>query len=227
MANYFKHDYNSRNDPKLIELKRVLGSSGKGVYWDIIEMLHEQGGRLTYNTKSLSYDLREDEKIVSSVINDFDLFKNDGKIFFSNRVRKNLKKIQEVSKAASDKAFKRWSSNAQAMPQQCTGNAIREDKRREKENKETLFASFWELYGKKIDQKKCKAKFITLNLQEIEIINSKLPEYILATPEVQFRKNPLTWLNGKCWNDELTKPKFSVLQAANKKTYLDNVPNGF
>lgn len=34
-----------------------------------------------------------------------------------------------------------------------------------------------------------------------------LPVYVASTPELQFRKNPYTWLNGKCWRDELQQPE--------------------
>ena len=66
---------------------------------------------------------------------------------------------------------------------------------------ESDFSKFWTLYNKKVDSKKCKDKFIKLSKQEIEKITEVLPSYIYSTPDVQFRKNPLTWLNGKCWED--------------------------
>ena len=65
------------------------------------------------------------------------------------------------------------------------------------------FAEFWDLYGKKTDSSKCKAKFARLTKTEIELLFEKLPAYIKSTPDKQYRKNPITWLNGKCWNDEI------------------------
>jgi len=64
------------------------------------------------------------------------------------------------------------------------------------------FAEFWGIYGKKTDSKKCEAKFKKLTKQEVDLTFKILPSYIASTPDKQFRKNPLTWLNGKCWNDE-------------------------
>jgi hypothetical protein len=127
---YFKHDYNSRNDPKLVELKRVLGSVGKGIYWDLIEMLHEQGGKLAYNISAIAYELREQEDVINRVINEFDLFKKDEKYFWSDRAKKNLKEREKLSKAASDKALKRWNGNAGALPQQSHGNARKGEERK-------------------------------------------------------------------------------------------------
>ena len=59
------------------------------------------------------------------------------------------------------------------------------------------------MYGKKTDSSKCKTKFARLTKTEIELLFEKLPTYIKSTPDKQYRKNPITWLNGKCWNDEI------------------------
>jgi len=66
---------------------------------------------------------------------------------------------------------------------------------------ESDFSKFWSLYNKKVDSKKCKDKFIKLSKSDIEKIIEVLPSYIYSTPDIQFRKNPLTWINGKCWED--------------------------
>ena len=66
---------------------------------------------------------------------------------------------------------------------------------------ENDFLTFWNIYNKKNDSKKCKDKFIKLPKKDIDKILEVVKEYVNSTPDVQFRKNPLTWLNGKCWND--------------------------
>ena len=65
------------------------------------------------------------------------------------------------------------------------------------------FDEFWDLYDKKSDKKKCKEKYEKLSLVQIEKIKVALPIYIKSKPNIQYRKNPLTWLNGECWNDEV------------------------
>lgn len=65
------------------------------------------------------------------------------------------------------------------------------------------FDEFWNLYDKKSDKKKCKEKYEKLSLVQIEKIKVALPIYIKSKPDIQYRKNPLTWLNGECWNDEV------------------------
>lgn len=81
---------------------------------------------------------------------------------------------------------------------------IKESKEKE-ENKEVIYSfdEFWKLYGKSSDKKSCLAKFEKLTNKELEKIKINLPNYILSTPDIKYRKNPLTWLNGKCWDDEI------------------------
>ena len=80
------------------------------------------------------------------------------------------------------------------------------------------FAEFWDLYGKKTDSSKCKTKFARLTKTEIELLFEKLPAYIKSTPDKQYRKNPITWLNGKCWNDE-------IMQQANHAKHTHDFEN--
>jgi len=67
----------------------------------------------------------------------------------------------------------------------------------------TRFAEFWDLYGKKVDRPKCEKKFSRLTSTEIVLLFTNLPLYIKSKPEKQYRKDPIRWLNGKCWNDEI------------------------
>lgn len=82
----------------------------------------------------------------------------------------------------------------------------REEAQNKEEEREQNFERFWNLYGKKEDSKKCKEKFLKLTDSEIQQIFETLPSYILKHHEIKFRKNPLTYLNGKCWNDDCTPP---------------------
>jgi len=88
-------------------------------------------------------------------------------------------------------------------------------------NKEQItigeFERFWLVYGKPTDKKKCLDRFKKLELPEIETIFRTLPNYLASTPEVKFRKNPLTYLNGKCWEDMIN-------MTPSKKPYVP-IPN--
>ncbi|MFT6442491.1 MAG: hypothetical protein ACJASM_002037 [Salibacteraceae bacterium] len=71
------------------------------------------------------------------------------------------------------------------------------------ENEIIEFEEFWNLYDKKTGKPKCEAKWKKINHNDKELIMAHLPKYKLSQPEKTYRKNPLTYLNGQCWNDEI------------------------
>ena len=75
------------------------------------------------------------------------------------------------------------------------------------ENKLKSFDIWWDLYDNKKGLSKSKQKFLKLSDEEIEKIIKVTPDYVKSTPDVKYRKNPLTWLNGKHWEDNLTVKK--------------------
>ena len=79
------------------------------------------------------------------------------------------------------------------------------DKRKDKDSEIEIstFEKFWEIYDKKVDREKSLSKWTKLKNLDREKILKVLQKYIQANPERKFRKNPLTFLNGKCWNDEI------------------------
>lgn len=73
--------------------------------------------------------------------------------------------------------------------------------------REKLFAKFWDMYNRKVGTKDCKSKFLKLTDKEVEEIFTTLPHYLKATPDVKFRKHPITYLNQRTWEDEEYLPR--------------------
>lgn len=86
----------------------------------------------------------------------------------------------------------------------------KEEKKKKANQNIITFDWFWNAYGKKTDTAKCREKFHKLTEEEALLIRDNLPKYIKSTPDVQYRKNPLTYLNGKCWLDEIVEVKKEV-----------------
>lgn len=136
---YFSHDYNTRTDEKIKLLLRKHGMVGYGVFWSIVEDLYNNANALHLDCEGIAFDLRVDESIVSSVINDFGLFVIDGDSFGSLSVEKRLNERSERSHKARETAYKRWNKsegNANAMPMHSEGNAIKERKGKKRKGKE-------------------------------------------------------------------------------------------
>jgi hypothetical protein len=129
MKPYFSHDEGARNDPKLVEVMMQLGHEGKSVYWDLVEMLYEQGGYLMLaQCKGYAFALRTNCDLILSLVNDFGLFATDGVKFWSETALRRLEQRNAKSAKAKESAAKRWSAserNANALPPQSEGNAIK------------------------------------------------------------------------------------------------------
>jgi len=73
------------------------------------------------------------------------------------------------------------------------------------QEKMKLFEEFWIKYDKKVGKKQCQSKFLRLKMSDIESIMSSVEPYVESTPDVKYRKHPITWLNQEAWNDVVIK----------------------
>lgn len=205
---YFSHDYNARNDEKIIELIMVHGMVGYGVYWSIVENLYNNANALQTHYKRIAFELRVTEKVVTSVINDFKLFTIDGDIFYSKSVADRLGKRTEISDKAREAAFARWNKDANAMQPHSESNAPAMQRKgkeikgnKKKDNNIPSFLDFYE-YAKTLDgfheqlEKPIKRKYDSWvangwkdgNNVEIKIWKSKL----INTMPYIVKENPVS-----------------------------------
>lgn len=90
------------------------------------------------------------------------------------------------------------------------------------------FEEVWDLYAKKVGSpKKLKSKWEKLTNQERQLALERIPDYVKATPEKQYRKNFETYLNNKSWNDEIIQgASHEKSQRDNKQTAYEQLTNG-
>lgn len=69
------------------------------------------------------------------------------------------------------------------------------------------FDDFWDAYDKKVERAETEKKWLKLNQQEKEKIMIHVAQYVVATPNQQYRKNPKTYLNQKTYLDEIVIPQ--------------------
>ena len=96
---YFSHDSNARNDQKMLSLRLKHGMLGYGIFFGIIEIMREANCyRLPFNLQILSFDLREEESLISDIIKNFGLFKfsEDGKYFYSESLTNRMNRMEEI-----------------------------------------------------------------------------------------------------------------------------------
>jgi hypothetical protein len=66
------------------------------------------------------------------------------------------------------------------------------------------FNEFWQMYGRKVEKRKCEMRYAKISEADRKKIKEFLPAYIAATPDLKFRKYPATWLNNRGWEDDIS-----------------------
>ena len=111
---YFSHDHGARNDPKLMEVREELGMTGVGIYWCVVEILHEQGGYiLNERLKSVAYDLRISMEELGAFFEvtsrgDDPLFMVTDDDIASQSALDRMAQREKISKKNSENAKDRW-----------------------------------------------------------------------------------------------------------------------
>jgi len=219
-AYYFPHFCNARHDRKLKRVQKELGIEGYGIYFMLLETLREQD-EFKYPIEDidlLADEFGTSEQKVRTVVTNYKLFSLDkAENFFSIKLLEYLKPyltMKEQRRQAGLKSGearrKKALSNDRSTTVQRKMNENEQSKVKKSKVNNTLekeFDSFWELYQKKEDRKKCFAKWKTLNVKDKELIFLTVSAYVNSTQDRQYRKNPLTWLNGECWNNEIVSQK--------------------
>ena len=65
------------------------------------------------------------------------------------------------------------------------------------------FEQWWKMYDLKCGKSECIKKWQKLTYEEKQACLIATPAYVASTPDKQYRKRPLTYLNQKAWNDEI------------------------
>lgn len=126
---YFSHDYNAREDDKIMHLISELGYEGYGIYWALVEMLYKSGGSVQLNYKSISFVLHVNYKILERLINEFDLFKIHDERLYSDSILERLKIRKDISDKRSKAVKIRYLHNSTTNVEQ-KNNKTRENRKR-------------------------------------------------------------------------------------------------
>ena len=189
---YFSHDYNARNDRKMVKLCFKEGMEGVGIFWCIIEMLYEEGGYIEKDEyECIADELRSDKEKVKNVVENYKLFKFSMDKFYSESVLARLRQRKGKSEKARQSAIVRWDKhkdkNANAMRTQCDGNAIKE--RKGKERKVNTYTPFLE-------------KFNTATKRQFKILDDKTKRQLSARLKEGFTEDDILKATGNAYKDE-------------------------
>ena len=153
-AFYFSHDYNARNDEKILELRAEFGPEGYGVFWMMVETMAENensGVKATLlGGLSLGFGVAKD-KLISIICKclELKLFYEEEGYYFSNRLlsHKEMRKI--LSENGKKGAEKKWHGDkggySHPNAKESKVKESKEKENKEKENKKKKSANFLDL----------------------------------------------------------------------------------
>lgn len=136
---YFSHDYNARNDEKILELRSEYGAEGYGIFWMIVETMaeNENGGVKATLIGGLShgYGVAKDKLIsIISLCKKLELFYEEDGYLFSKRLLSHKYIRKNLSEAGKSGANKRW--GGYSHPNSTPNGKTMPKERKGKENKE-------------------------------------------------------------------------------------------
>ena len=225
MKQYFSHDYNARNDFRITLLTEEFGMEGYGVFWALVEILHEaddaQISTDQLTIRALSMQLKTDagnlERIIRGCV-EYGLFYTTDTGITSKRVQANMAKRQDISKKRSEAAkmskSEQTEANAskteQAEANEGKGEQIDPKEKKEKEKKETIdraFDEFWDAYHQKTGKSKsnrepARKHWHKLTDKDREEAVNYIDTYVATqnrTKDPEFYKLARTYLSGKEW----------------------------
>lgn len=154
---YFQHDYNARNDQKILQLRGKFGNEAYGIYWMVLECMAESGeGYLLHNSiPGIAMTFGVDKAQLMAQL-DFShqiaMFGKDEKGYFSPRMLRHLEFRNERSLSGKKGAKSRWENGS------ANGSAIAQPMQRKgKERKDNTytsdFAKWLEAYNKEYSTK--------------------------------------------------------------------------
>lgn len=135
---YFSHDYNASQDPKILNLLYDMKWEGYGLYWMLIEKLAEANGKLLLNdVRGIAFSSQVELEKLTKIISCYDLFCEDEKYFWSNRLLEHLNNRQKISKLRSKLGKKGGQATAKQLLSKSLSK-INQSKVKESKGKEII-----------------------------------------------------------------------------------------
>jgi len=107
-------------------------------------------------------------------------------------------------------ANKEVTKTQQRGNKEVTSNKNDKKEKKDKNEINIPFDDFWNLYNKKVgDKKGCERKWSKLKDEQRQEIIGTLPKWMKQFKDKQYQPHPLTYLNQERWNDEININKDS------------------
>lgn len=203
---FFSHDKSARTDKKIVRMffefrknknkfsepvvRDLLPFAAYGVYWSVVEYMHRNHLKIS-DIEMLADEFRIDFEFLKSIMNNFELFRQEDELYVSDRINRNLEFQETQSEKKSKAANARWTLAA-------------------------LKNSYMEIFNKEAPTLTSQEVKTFLDYAEqIDNFKKKLPDILYTTKNLKFANNPdfdpgINWLLkdnhlGKLLNEEYGK----------------------
>lgn len=231
-CDYFPHDASMRNHKKIKAIRSKFGIVGYGIWSMLLEHLTGNDGNV-FEYSEMEFELMAGDFGVSATeIRDtvdycikLELLFNVNGFVKSESLDERLAPVYAKRGVAKELSSKQRRLNGKFATEttesigvsvtEIPQSKVNEIKEKESKEEQTItsaaaeinlwpsFDDFWDTYGKKMDRPKCEKKWKKIKQAAREKIMEHLELYVRSTPDIQFRKNPLTYLNSESWENEI------------------------
>jgi hypothetical protein len=115
---YFPHDCNAKDDPKIMLMMAQLGLEAYGIYWILVEYLRDQPGykapMILLDPLSRRYGSSREK--FEAIVTKFDLFEFTDQYFASPSLIRRMEPMEKRREAARVSINKRWGKNTNVLP---------------------------------------------------------------------------------------------------------------
>ena len=206
-----------------------LSPAERGVYITLLCLMYENDGPILRDDSRLSRRCGSPKaafiRALDSLLAEGKLVEVDG-MLTNKRAEKAIVDRANRTQNSTHAAKQRWGAQAGkseqnqsndyagAMPEQCVGDASQKpEPEPERDTNVSLckngFDDFWSAYPKKVEKdaaRKAWAKAVKRSLAEDIIEGARQYAAVRHGQDLQYTKNPSSWLNDGRWKDETLQP---------------------
>lgn len=200
---YFSHDYNARNDPKILELRSEYGMEGYGIYWCLIETMAEDDEGVVIATLigglSVGYGVPKNRllEIIQFMIK-IGLLHQDNDEIYSLRLREHKNMRKALSDKGKEGAEKRWENERKRKkngppnsPPNGPPNAKERKGKERKEYSTSIECNEVIIDSNSIDKKNIEVSILNTEVKEETKKDSKKKTQKEKLPKIEFAENVL------------------------------------
>jgi len=208
-ADWFSHDTDLRDNLKIKAVRAKYGLEGYAIFVMLLEVLADAENFILeendFQVEMLAGDFRIDSAVLAEMIDyivNIGLLQRENWSLFSRHLIERMEALLNKRNNMRSVYHKKVPVAETPVSE---AEIIQKLEPKEEKMSDEDFESFWKEYPVKEEKKKSREKFLKLPkallptiIQSIALNKTQNEKWLKG-----FIKQPTTWINGECWNDEI------------------------